>query len=85
MAELDGSVFDRPVAAFQVIPYFARRLLKLADLDKLLDISQECLHAMEDSQLTDDDTNNDDNDEEDTDTSSIRLAEDDDAASATSD
>ncbi|ETW85293.1 hypothetical protein HETIRDRAFT_308540 [Heterobasidion irregulare TC 32-1] len=84
LAELDGSVFDRPVAAFRVIPYFARRSLKLADLEALLDISQERLRAMEDSRSSDDDAE-DDSADEDTDTSSVRSAEDDDAASATSD
>ncbi|ETW76594.1 hypothetical protein HETIRDRAFT_455119 [Heterobasidion irregulare TC 32-1] len=43
LAKLDGSVFDRPVAAFRIIPYFACRSLKLADLEALLDISQEHL------------------------------------------
>ena len=83
MAELDRSVFDRPVAAFRVIPYFARRSLKLADLENLLDISEECLRAMEASRSQDKDT--DDEDAENTDTSSVQSAEDDDAASATSD
>ncbi|ETW83218.1 hypothetical protein HETIRDRAFT_315669 [Heterobasidion irregulare TC 32-1] len=85
LAELDGSVFDRPVAAFRIIPYFARRSLKLADIEALLDISQERLRAMEESRSSNDDAEDDDADEENTDTSSIRSAEDDDAASATSD
>ncbi|ETW82672.1 hypothetical protein HETIRDRAFT_57763 [Heterobasidion irregulare TC 32-1] len=85
LAELDGSVFDRPVAAFHIIPYFARRSLKLSDLEALLDISQARLRAMEESRSNDDDAEDDDADEEDTDTSSIRSAEDDDVASATSD
>ncbi|ETW77123.1 hypothetical protein HETIRDRAFT_223073, partial [Heterobasidion irregulare TC 32-1] len=70
LAELDGSVFDRPVAAFRVIPYFARRSLKLADLEALFDISQERLQAMEDSRSSDDDAE-DDSANEDTDTSSV--------------
>ncbi|ETW78932.1 hypothetical protein HETIRDRAFT_453475 [Heterobasidion irregulare TC 32-1] len=84
LAELDGLVFDRPVAAFRVIPYFAHRSLKLADLEALLNISQERLQAMEDSRSRDDDAE-DDNTDEDTDTSSVRSAEDNDMASATSD
>ncbi|ETW75489.1 hypothetical protein HETIRDRAFT_56478, partial [Heterobasidion irregulare TC 32-1] len=39
LAELDGLVFDRPIAAFCVIPYFARRSLKLTKLEALLNIS----------------------------------------------
>ena len=38
ISELDGSVFDRPVAAFRVVPYFARNKLDLPPLDELLDI-----------------------------------------------
>ena len=49
VAELDGSVFDRPVAAFRVIPYFARTKLTLPSLEELIDISQERLEQMEDS------------------------------------
>ena len=40
VAELDGSVFDRPIAAFHVIPYFAWTTMSLPPLDNLLDISQ---------------------------------------------
>ncbi|ETW75008.1 hypothetical protein HETIRDRAFT_108330 [Heterobasidion irregulare TC 32-1] len=59
------------VAAFYIIPYFARRSLKLANFEALLDISQEHLRAMEESRLSDDDAEADDADEENTDTSSI--------------
>ena len=37
ICELNGSVFDRPVAAFRVIPYFARKSLPLPDLNKHID------------------------------------------------
>ena len=53
LAELDGSVFDRPIAAFRVIPYFARTSLNLPSLDELLDISKERLTRMEESESAD--------------------------------
>jgi hypothetical protein len=53
VAELDGSVFDRPIAAFRVIPYFARTKIDLPPLDKLLDISQQRLQELQDSAETD--------------------------------
>jgi hypothetical protein len=31
LAELDGSVLHRPVAAFRVVPYFARKTIKIPD------------------------------------------------------
>src|SRR5271168_3652411 len=49
LAELDGSVFDRPIAAFRVIPYFVRTKLALPPLDELLDISHRRLQELEDS------------------------------------
>jgi len=55
IAELDGSVFDRPIAAFRVIPYFARAKLALPPLDKLLDISRLRLRELEDSREADPD------------------------------
>ena len=38
--ELNGSVFDRPVAAFRVIPYFMQTKLDLPSLKDLIDIEQ---------------------------------------------
>jgi hypothetical protein len=49
LAEMDGSVFDRPVAAFRVIPYFARSSIALPPLDTLIDVSSERLAQMEDT------------------------------------
>jgi hypothetical protein len=46
LAELDGSVFDRPIAAFRVIFYFACTKINLPLLDKLLDISQQRLQEL---------------------------------------
>jgi hypothetical protein len=53
IAELDGSVFDRPVAAFRVIPYFARTKITLPPLDSLLNISRDRLKQMEDTAARD--------------------------------
>ena len=49
ISELDGSVFDRPIAAFRVIPYFARTKINLPPLDKLLDISWRRFQELKDS------------------------------------
>ena len=55
VAELDGSVFDRPAAAFQVIPYFARTKIDLPPLQDLIDISQRRLQELKDSEVSDPD------------------------------
>src|SRR5271154_3450515 len=55
IAKLDGSVFDRQIAAFRVIPYFARENLTLPPLEELLDISQQRLTELEDSRDPDPD------------------------------
>jgi len=39
VAELDGSLYDRPIAAFRLIPYFACQHIDLPPLEDLLDIS----------------------------------------------
>jgi len=64
LAELNGLLFDRPVAAFNhVIPYFARKNIALPPLDKLLDVSIARLRELEDTTLLDtDDVFNDDTD-----------------------
>ena len=48
ISELDGSVFDWPMAAFQVIPYSARQKLKIPPLEELIDISQKWLQELND-------------------------------------
>jgi hypothetical protein len=55
ICELNGSVFDRPVAAFRVVPYFARKAITLPDLSDYLDISTNRLREMEDSESLGDD------------------------------
>jgi hypothetical protein len=63
LAELDGSVFDRPIAAFRVIPYHARTSIELPPLNELLDISRQRLADLENTNDTDpDDGPPDDND-----------------------
>ena len=59
VTELDGAVFDRPIAAFWVIPYFARTKIELPPLDKLIDISRNCLAEMEASNQSDPDDETD--------------------------
>ena len=72
LAELDGSLFDRPVAAFRVIPYFARKHIDLPPLTDLLDVSTSRLRELEnttlaetDDPLEDEDNDNDSSEEED--------------------
>ena len=72
LAELDGSVLDRPIAAFRVIPYFARKKIDVPDLDALLDISAQRLRDMEATNSEDpeeDDLRGDELDESDDETS----------------
>ncbi|OJT03926.1 hypothetical protein TRAPUB_5379 [Trametes pubescens] len=49
LCEVDGSVLDRPVAAFRLLPYLARRAIDLSWLDdpRYLDISTERIREME--------------------------------------
>ena len=66
VSELDGSVFDCPIAAFQVIPYFACQHIKIPSLDKLIDISICRLHELKDLIAADPEDDSDDlTDEED--------------------
>jgi hypothetical protein len=53
ICELDGSVLHRPIAAYRVIPYFARQSIPLPPLEELLDISTERLRDLEQTELVD--------------------------------
>lgn len=59
IAELDGAVFDRPVAAFRVIPYFARTTIAIPPIEELIDISNQRLLQMERSEIEDPDEDDD--------------------------
>ena len=53
LAELDGTLFDRPIAAFRVIPYFARTKIDLPPLEELLDVSNERLQELRNLTVSD--------------------------------
>ncbi|KAF9538173.1 hypothetical protein CPC08DRAFT_651522, partial [Agrocybe pediades] len=53
LAELDGALLHRPIAAFRVIPYFARKSIDLPPLDELLDVSTARLRELERSTAAD--------------------------------
>ena len=48
--ELDGSIFNQPVAAFWLISYSARQKLKIPPLEELINISQKQHQDLKDSQ-----------------------------------
>ena len=53
IAELDGTLFDRPIAAFRLVPYFTRKQITLLPLKDLLDISKERLDELRKSTSAD--------------------------------
>ena len=55
LAELNGALFNWPVAAFRVIPYFAHKHIKLPSLTELLNVSIARLRELENTS----DINND--------------------------
>ena len=60
ISELNGSVFDRPIAAFRVIPYFARQRIDVPPLDELIDITSRRLRELEETTLSDSDDEDED-------------------------
>ena len=60
IAKLDGAVFDRPIAAFRVIPYFTRQSIPIPLLEELIDVSAHRLRELEDSTSADPDEENED-------------------------
>jgi hypothetical protein len=55
LCDLDGTLLHAPVAAFRVIPYFARCEINAPDLDLFIDISTERMHELEHSTTADPD------------------------------
>ena len=55
VAELDGSIFNWPAAAFCIISYFACKDIHLPPLQELLDISNHHFKELEDSEVSDPD------------------------------
>ena len=53
ISELNGSVFDRLIAAFRVIPYFTRQRIDVPPLDELIDITSCRLRELEETTLSD--------------------------------
>ncbi|KAI0054529.1 hypothetical protein BV25DRAFT_1765069, partial [Artomyces pyxidatus] len=49
LAELDGATFDRPVAAFRLVPYLARKQLTLPPLQDFIDVPLSRIAELEDS------------------------------------
>ena len=46
-------MFDRPIAAFRVIPYFVRQSIDVPPLDELIDITSCRLRELEETTLSD--------------------------------
>lgn len=53
VCELDGTILHRPVAAFRLIPYFARQAIRLPE--NFADITPERLKQMQESESQGDD------------------------------
>ena len=64
VCELNGTVFDRPIAMFRLVPYHACKFIAIPDI--ALDISTTRLHEMEASEVTGSD------DEDDTDLGDVQ-------------
>lgn len=66
LAELDGSVYHAPVAAFRVIPFHAHHLIPIPPIADLIDISTSRLKEMEATVQSEDDEKSVEPDDEDT-------------------
>ena len=63
VSELNGSVLDCPIAAFRVIPYFARAALDIPPLDDLIDISEAHLAQIKATTMPDPEEDLDDDED----------------------
>jgi Integrase zinc binding domain/RNase H-like domain found in reverse transcriptase len=55
LAEMDGAVFHQKVAAFRVVPYFARKAIPLpGNIHELIDVSKDALQKIEDAEDVED-------------------------------
>ena len=64
LCELDGSVFHRPIAAFRLLPYLARKSLTLPD--DFLDVSDKRFEELKASNTPGDDDHHQETDEDET-------------------
>ena len=55
ICDLDGMVMHSPVAAFWIVPYFARDNIDHSDLEQHIDVSAARLRELEDTTVTDPD------------------------------
>ena len=53
ISELNRSVFDRLIAAFRIIPYFARQCIDVPPLNELINITSRRLRELEETTLSD--------------------------------
>ena len=49
ICDLDGTLSHAPVAAFQIVPYFAHEHLNIPDLEQHIDVSISQLRKLEDT------------------------------------
>ena len=55
MCDLDGTLLHSPIAAFRVVPYFARDYIEVPDLEQHLDVSVARLRELESGTTVDPD------------------------------
>ena len=55
ICDLDGTLAHAPVAAFRVVPYFARRELDIPDIEEHIDVSVARLRELEQTTFADPD------------------------------